>query len=124
MSVRFELDNGKTKEYATWWTEHGSDGYYTDEPYHTKCGLSFKETPKWGACGHLDCVMGAAKTEAIGPVALYCCFSIMMIIAEWYEKGDLLEGIRESEGFLIVFGPIFFTDVYIPLQALAGAERI
>ena len=105
VSVKFELDNGKTKKYATWWAEHGSDGYYPDEPYHTKCGLSFKEDPKDGACGHLDCAMGAAKTEAIEPVALYFGITIIMIIAGWYEKGDPLAWIRES-GYIIIFGII------------------
>ncbi|HEX7445651.1 MAG TPA: hypothetical protein VF300_04600 [Methanothrix sp.] len=112
VSVKFELDNGKTKEYATWWTESCSEGYYLDKPYHTKCGLSFKKEPKDGACGHLDCAMGAAKKEALGPVAIYCGFSIMMIIAGWYEKGDLLAGIREFEGFLIVFSPIMLISVF------------
>jgi hypothetical protein len=30
----------------------------------------------------------------------------MMIVAGWYEYGDLLAGILESEGFLIIFGII------------------
>ena len=56
------------------------------------------------------------KRKRLDPVALYCCFSIMMIIAGWYEKGDLLAGIRESEGFLIVFGPIMLLMSVFPFR--------
>ena len=115
VSVKFELDNGKTKEYETWWTEYGSEGYYPDKPHHTKCGLSFKKEPKDGAYGHLDCAMGAAKTDAVRPVAIYCGLYIMMIIAGWYEKGDLLAGVRESSGFLI-FGPIMLLMSVFPFR--------
>jgi hypothetical protein len=113
--VRIALDNGKIKDYPTWWAEYGSDGYYPDEPYHTKCGLSFKEDPKDGACGHLDCAMGAAKNEALYPVGMYCFFFVMMIVIEWHEKGDLLAGIRES-GFFIVFGPIMLLISISPFR--------
>jgi hypothetical protein len=116
VSVKFELDNGKTKKYATWWTEYYSEGYYPDEPYHTKCGLSFKKDPKDGACGHLDCAMGAAKTEAIGPVAMFCLFSIMMIAAGWYEKKDLFTGFQDAEGFIMVFGPIMLLMSIFPFR--------
>jgi hypothetical protein len=115
VSVKFELDNGKTKKYATWWTEPYSEGDHSDEPYHTKCGLSFKEDPTDGACGHLDCAIYAAKREAIYPVGMYCLFSIMIIAAGWYEKGGLLAWIRES-GFFIVFGSIMLLMSVIPFR--------
>jgi len=106
VSVRLELDNGMVKEYQTLRTDYGSEGVYPEEPYSTKCGLSFKKYPKEGACDHLECAIDAARWGAIYPVAMYCMFSIMMIAAGWHEKGDLLEGIQDSEGFLIVFGPL------------------
>jgi hypothetical protein len=115
VSVKFELDNGKKKEYETWWTEYGSEGYYPDKPHHTKCGLSFKKNPKDGACDHLDCALDAAKKEAIVPVALYWSLFITMIIAVWYEKGDPLAGIQES-GYLIIFGTILLLMSIFPFR--------
>jgi len=106
VSVRLELDNGNVKEYTTMWTNYGSEGYYPEKPYHTKCGLSFKKYPEDGACDHLECAISAARDEAIYPIGMYCMFSIMMIAAGWYEKGDLLDGIQDSRGILIICGPI------------------
>ena len=116
MSVKFELDNGELKEYPTWTTDYGTEGCYPEEPYHTKCGLSFKEYPKNGACDHLECAIHASREETIFPVAMYCLFSIMMIAIGWYEKGGLLEGIRDSEGFLIVFGSFFMLMSVFPFK--------
>lgn len=65
MSVRFELDNGKIKQYPTWRTERESEGYSPEKPYHTKCGLSFEKEPENGACGHLECAIRCRKTEVI-----------------------------------------------------------
>ena len=105
MSAKFELDNGKLKEYPTWWTDLGSEGCYPEKPYHTKCGLSFKE--KEDACDHLDCAVDAAKEETIRNVGMYCLFSFMMIVGVWYEKGDILAAVREEYGFFIIFGFIY-----------------
>lgn len=115
VSVKFELDNGKTKEYETWSTEYVSEGYCPDKPHYTKCGLSFKKNPVDGACDHLDCAMDAAKKEAIGPVVIYWSLFIMVIIAGWYEKGDPLAGIRES-GYLIVFGIVILLMSAFPFR--------
>jgi hypothetical protein len=115
VSVKFELDNGKTKEYETWWTEYGSEGYCPDEPHHTKCGLSFKKDPKDGACDHLDCAIVAAKRDAILPLAVCCFLTLIMVAGGWYEKGDLLARIREFEG-LIVFGPILLLMSIFPFR--------
>jgi hypothetical protein len=117
VSIRLELDNGKAKEYPTWWTEYSSEGYSPEKPYHTKCGLSFKKDLKDSACGHLECAIYAAKEEAILPVAMYFLFSTMMIVAGWYKYGDLLAGILESEGFLIIF------DIICILMAISPARR-
>jgi|GEM_PF-2100645 hypothetical protein len=106
MSIKFELDNGKLKQYTTLMTEYGSEGYYPEKPYYTKCGLSFKNFPKDGACDHIECALYAAKREAFYPITMFCFFSIIMIAAYWYENRDLIRGIQESEGFLIMFGPL------------------
>ncbi len=92
MSVRFELDNGKLKEYSTLLIEYGADGYYPATPYTTRCGLSFKKYPKDGACDHLDCAIYAARDRAIYPVGMYCLISIMMILIGWHENGESSRG--------------------------------
>lgn len=102
--MRIALDNGKIKDYPTWWTEYCTEGYYPDKPHHTKCGLSFKKDPKENACEHIDCAIDSAKHEATIPVKIYCLLSIMMIVVGWYEMGDLLLGIKEFEGFFILSG--------------------
>jgi hypothetical protein len=71
---------------------------------------------KDGACGHLDCAMDAAKTEAFRPVAMFCFFSIMMMAAGWYEKRDLFTGFQDAEGFIIVFGPIMLLMSIFPFR--------
>jgi len=107
VSVRLELDNGNVKEYATMWTDYGSEVYYREKPYHTKCGLSFKKYPEDGACDHIECAISAAKDGAIYPIEMCCMFSIMWIAIGWYEKGDLLDGIQDPKGILIICGLIF-----------------
>ena len=116
MSVRFELDNGKLKEYSTLLIEYGAEGYYPAKPYTTKCGLSFKKYPKDGACDHLDCAIYAARDRAIYPVGMYCLFSIMMILIGWHETGSLLAGIQESESYLAIFGSFFILFSILPAR--------
>ena len=124
MFIKFELDNGKLKEYQTWWEVYGSEGYYPEKPYHTKCGLSFKEYPKDGPCEHFECAIYAAREEAIYPAGMYCLFSIMMIAISWHEKGDLLDGIQDSEGSLIVLGLLFGLMSVFPFKRWLETERI
>jgi len=114
--VRIALDNGKIKDYPTWWTEYGTEGCYPDKPHHTKCGLSFKKDPKENACEHLDCAIDSAKHEATIPLMIYSSLYIMLIIAGWYEKGDLLLAIRGSDGFFIFFGLFFLIMSISPFR--------
>ncbi len=88
---------------------------YPEKPYHTKCGLSFKEYPKDGPCEHFECAISAAREEAIYPAGMYCLFSIMMIAISWHEKSDLLDGIQDSEGSLMAW-PSFRSYVCIPFK--------
>jgi len=102
VSVKFELDNGKLKEYPTLGTEYGTEGYYPDKPYFTKCGLSFKKYPKDGACDHLDCAIYAARDKVLTRTIVCCILPVWMIVLEWIDKGDLLQAFRDWEGFLIM----------------------
>jgi hypothetical protein len=101
MSLKFELDNGKLKEYPTWWILGTEGDSRQDKLCHTKCGLSFKEEQKDSACDHLDCAIDAARTEGLFPLELSCAFFFMWIAFGWYEKGDLLAAIRQMEGTFI-----------------------
>lgn len=69
MAVRLQLENGKIKEYHTYWTSQSTEPGIKST-HHTKCGLYFEDTPKTGACDHLDCAIHAAKEEAIRPLVL------------------------------------------------------
>lgn len=115
MSIKLELDNGKLKQYTTLMVDYGCDGYYPEKPYHTKCGLSFKDYPKDGACDHIECAIEAARWEAIYPIMICFILSIMMIAINWHEKGDILKGIQDSESVLI-FGPLFVLTSISPFK--------
>lgn len=116
MSIKLELDNGKLKQYATLMTDYGLEGYSPEKPYHTKCGLSFKEYPKDGACDHIECAIEAARWKSTYPIMMYCIFSIMIIAVSWHEKGDLLAGIQDSEGFLML-GPLLMLMSISPFMS-------
>ena len=111
MSVKFELDNGKTKEYSTCWGLSSAES--PDEEYRTKCGLRFDHEPKDGACDHLDCAIHASIYEVIIPSAISFLFPLMMIVIGWHYEGDLLAAVRGAGGLLILLVPInILTSVF------------
>ena len=116
MSAKFELDNGKLKEYRTFCTDLGDGVSHPGRPYHTKCGLSFTEVSKDGACDHLECAIYAARDGAIYPIAEYCLLSFILIVSGYYGQGDLFAGFREEEGFLIIFGFLFISLSLLPFR--------
>ena len=114
MSAKFELDNGKTKEYATCWCLSGAES--PDEIYRTKCGLSFDHDPKDGACDHLDCAIHAAICEAIIPAAIPFLFPFIMIIIGWHYEGDLLAAVRKMGYFIIILVPFSILFSVFPFK--------
>jgi hypothetical protein len=116
VSAKFELDNGKTKEFPTWWTKYGAEGYYPDKPYCTKCGLQIKKNPKNYACDHLECAIYAAREDAIFHVGMICTLFFMYIVFGWSEEGDPLAVIREMGGFFIMFSPICLLMSLFPFK--------
>jgi|WetSurMetagenome_2_1015567.scaffolds.fasta_scaffold1055216_1 hypothetical protein len=109
MSLKFEMDSGKIKQYPTWWTDLGCEEYYPEKPYRTKCGLSFKKDPENGACDHLECAIDAARTNAINAPLVLCSLFLMDLVSTWYGKGDFLVALHESMLFII---PILFVMLF------------
>jgi hypothetical protein len=116
VSVKFDLEDGKSKKYETYWTIPGSDGYIPDRPYITKCGLSFEKEPKDGACGHLECAIDAARKEALYLAELLCVLSPMYIVFMWYDKRDLLAAVLDAVGFFIMFVPFIILLSVFPIK--------
>ena len=103
MAVRFQLDNGETKEYQTYWANYSSES--TDPPkYHTKCGLCFEKQPEGGACGHLDCAMHVARDNTLGPIGACIFFLCVWLIGSWYFTGDPFYQIQIERGLFAIFG--------------------
>lgn len=112
MVLRLQLENGKTKEYRTYWTAISTEPRIKST-YQTKCGLSSENNPETMACDHLNCALYASKMEVKHPsVILLACSGIMFFVA-LYETKNLFESILKIMPFLLFCG-IFL----IPLSIL------
>jgi hypothetical protein len=110
VSAKFELDNGKTKEYATCWGLSSAES--SDEIYRTKCGLRFDHDPKDGACDHMDCALHAAKINAI----LRCAVFFIWFILGWSMAGNLLALFRGDLGIITILGYGIFVMSILDLK--------
>jgi hypothetical protein len=114
VSAKFELDNGKLKEYRTFWIDLGDGVSLLGRPCHTKCGLSFKE--KEDACDHLDCAVDAARTEALYLAKFSGVLALFAIVLTWYDMGDLLAAVRGTVGTFIKLVPLIILISVFPFK--------
>jgi hypothetical protein len=111
MSVRIQLENGKIKEYSTYWDD--STGESGSTSYYSKCGLKWDKWPgKSGGCDHIDCAIRVTKTNTTrlsGVSAMYIC---MLIASIWFSGGDHNDWgyVWFSGAFLGIFYIIYFWD--------------
>lgn len=109
MAVRLQLENGKIKEYCTFYDDSGSEPIPVT--YYTKCGLRWDKCPtKSGGCDHIDCAIDAIE-KTVKKYFLLIGFAMgMMTIPTWLWNGDW-DGLKF---FYELFGiPMILISVYI-----------
>lgn len=111
MSVRIQLENGKIKEYSTFWDD--SSGEPGPVNYYSKCGLKWDNWPgKSGGCEHIDCAIAVIDTNNKRFSIVWAITLGLMVIITLYSGGD-----SEDWGSIFFFwtitGMLFLLFIWI-----------
>jgi len=122
MVLRLQVENGKIKEYPTFWfcisTEPG-----VKSTYQTKCGLSFENNPKTMACDHLDCALYAPKMEVIYPSVMLLVFSGIIFSAALGETKNFFFPVNSGAYAILIFlWNISHTSIHFAIQEMVRIE--
>lgn len=116
MAVQLQLENGKIKEYRTFYDDYSGDPMPVT--YYTKCGLCWDKCPtKSGGCDHVDCAIDASGKNA----KKY--FFLLVIALGWITIGTLSS--NGSWNVLMLFYILFgIPAILIPIINLKARREL